>query len=163
MCESSCGNGIVEPGEECDGGPNCTANCFTKRPCTEAGAYSSPINGHCYFVQSGLVNYSTALASSCPAGTHLATLADIAENEAGLSAVVGDPNDAWIALKAPSQLGVYTWQATTSEAFDSTRFHGFAGNEPNESSAPNCVRVVNGSGWKDISCSNDYDSLCERE
>ena len=42
VCESSCGNGVVEPGEECDGGPNCTANCYLKRPCTEANSFSSP-------------------------------------------------------------------------------------------------------------------------
>jgi hypothetical protein len=164
VCESSCGNGVVDPGEECDGGAGCTANCFMKRPCTEPGAVLSPINGHCYFIQPGPVDYSHALASTCPAGTHLATLADIAENEAGMTAVVGDANDAWIALKASSQLGVYSWQAPTSEAFNSRRFHGFAGVEPNEPSTPNCVRVVDGFGWKDISCGNStYDALCERE
>jgi hypothetical protein len=162
VCESSCGNGVIEPGEECDGGPNCTANCYTKRPCTEAGAYSSPINGHCYFVQSGTVNYSTAL-NSCPAGTHLATLADISETEASAVAVTGDANDAWIALKAASTLGVYAWGALSSEAFNSRRYHGFQGNEPNETGTPNCVRVVDGQGWKDTSCNNNYDSLCERE
>jgi hypothetical protein len=163
VCESSCGNGVVEPGEECDGSPGCTANCYLKRSCTEAGAYSSPINGHCYFVQTGLVNYSTALNGTCPAGTHLATLADISETEASAVAVTGDPNDAWIALKAPSTLGVYTWQQPSSEAFNSRRYHGFQGTEPNENSTPNCVRVVDGMGWKDISCNNTYDSLCERE
>lgn len=162
VCESSCGNGVVEPGEECDGGPNCTANCYTKRPCTEAISYSSPINGHCYFVQTGLVNYATAL-NSCPAGTHLATLADVAEGEAGLSAIAGNANDAWIALKAASTLGVYAWGATTSEDFNSRRYHGFTGAEPNETSTPNCVRESASQGWRDISCSNSYDSLCERE
>ena len=164
VCESSCGNGVQEPGEECDGGPNCTATCALKRPCTEAGAYSSPVNGHCYFVQSGLVSYSTALSSGCPSGSHLATLADVRRGRGGRwRPVAGNPNDAWIALKAPSTLGVYSWQATTSEDFNSRRYHGFAGAEPNESSTPNCVREVDGLGWRDISCSNDYDSLCERE
>ncbi len=95
-CESSCGNGIVDPGEECDGGSTCTANCFTKRTCTESGGVVSPVNGHCYFVQHGLVDFSHALSSSCPSGTHLATPADLAEEEAALQAVVGDGNDAWI-------------------------------------------------------------------
>jgi len=53
--------------------------------------------------------------------------------------------------------------APSSEAFDSTRYHGFSGAEPNESSTPNCVRVSDGLGWRDISCNNTYDSLCERE
>jgi hypothetical protein len=163
VCESSCGNGVVEPGEECDGSPGCTATCAMKRPCTEAGGYVSPINGHCYFVQAGPVDYSHALASTCPSGSHLATLADIAENEAGATAVIGNPNDPWIALKASSQVGSYSWGALSSEAFDSRRFHGFSGNEPNEGATPNCVRLVDGAGWKDINCNNTYDALCERE
>ncbi|MCA1663179.1 MAG: C-type lectin domain-containing protein, partial [Myxococcales bacterium] len=163
VCESSCGNGVVEAGEECDGGANCTANCYVKRPCTEPGAYSSPINGHCYFVDHNVVNQSTALSSSCPSGTHLATLADVAETEAGLAADVGNVNDAWIALKAASTVGQYSWQEPTSEAFNSRRYHGFTGIEPNETTAPNCVRVVDASGWRDAPCSNTYDALCERD
>jgi hypothetical protein len=162
VCETSCGNAILEPGEECDGGPGCTATCQLKRPCTEAGGVVSPINGHCYFVQTATVDYSHALSSTCPAGTHLATLADISESEAGQLAISGSA-DAWIALRASSQLGVYAWGAPSSEAFDSTRYHGFAGNEPNETGTPNCVRLVDGQGWKDITCGNNFNALCERE
>jgi hypothetical protein len=162
VCENSCGNGVVEPGEECDGGANCTANCALKRPCTEPGAISSPINGHCYIDVAASVNYSTALNGTCPTGTHLATLADMAETEAGLLAL-GVLTEAWIALKAPTTLGQYVWQAPTSEAFDSRRYHGFAGAEPNETTTPNCVRLVSGFGWKDKSCGDLFDALCERE
>ena len=135
----------------------------SKRPCTEAKGVSSPINGHCYFVQTANANYNNALTNTCPTGTHLATLADIAEEEAASQAISGNGDDAWIALKAASQLGVYAWGALSSEAFNSRRYHGFAGNEPNEPNTPNCVRLVDGAGWKDIDCGNDYDALCERE
>ncbi|HEY1584539.1 MAG TPA: C-type lectin domain-containing protein, partial [Polyangia bacterium] len=108
-------------------------------------------------------NFTNALNATCPSGTHLATLADVAENEAAMQAISGNGDDAWIALKATSSLGSYAWQAPSSEAFDSRRFHGFAGAEPNEPDTPNCVRLVDGAGWKDIDCANDYDALCERE
>ena len=163
VCENSCGNGVVDPGEECDGGASCTATCMLKRPCTEAKAVSSPINGHCYFVQTANANYSNALATTCPAGTHLATLADIAEEESAAQAISGNGDDAWIALKASSQVGVFAWGALSSEAFNSRRYHAFAGNEPNQGSTPSCVRLVDGAGWKDIDCGNDYDAMCERE
>ncbi|HWE29777.1 MAG TPA: C-type lectin domain-containing protein, partial [Polyangia bacterium] len=79
------------------------------------------------------------------------------------SAIAGNGTDAWIALKAPSTVGQYLWEESTSEAFNSRRYHGFAGAEPNETSAPNCVRLADGIGWRDISCSNTYDSVCERD
>ncbi len=161
VCESSCGNGVVDPGEECDGGAGCTANCALKRPCTEAGAVSSPFNGHCYFPVGVNVNYSTALSSSCPAGTHLATLADIAESEAGMAAI--GANDAWIALKSTQTVGVFNWQAPTSEAFDSRRFHGFTQVEPNEGAVPACTRLQANYGWRDQNCGNTYDAMCERD
>ena len=50
-----------------------------------------------------------------------------------------------------------------NDAFNSRRFHGFTGNEPNENSTPACVRVSSGIGWRDINCNNNYDALCERD
>jgi hypothetical protein len=162
VCETGCGNGRVEPGEECDApGATCTASCMTKRACTEPGAVSSPVNGHCYIPVNQSLNYSQALVS-CPTGTHLATLGDISESESGLSAVSYLPADAWIALRAPSTLGVYQWEAASSETFLSRRYHGFSGAEPNENSTPNCARETT-IGWRDVPCSNTYDILCERE
>ena len=43
VCENTCGNLVVEPGEECDAaGPDCTATCKKVRPCTEAGGSRIP-------------------------------------------------------------------------------------------------------------------------
>lgn len=162
ICENSCGNGVVDPGEECDGGAACTATCRTRRACTEGAAYSSPINGHCYFAINNSVDYPTALNSTCPAGTHLATLGDISETEAGQLAM-GAVTDAWIALRAGSTVGLFSWQAPSFEVFNSRRYHGFAGTEPNENSTPNCVRLVANDSWKDRSCTDVYGTLCERD
>jgi hypothetical protein len=163
VCESGCGNGLVEPGEECDppSSATCTNSCRLRRACTESGAVSSPVNGHCYIPINSNQNYSQAL-NGCPQGTHLATLGDQSESDSGIQAVGNIANDAWIALRAPSQLGVYQWEALTNELFVSRRFHGFTGNEPNENSTPNCTRITT-AGWKDIPCNNNYGILCERE
>jgi cysteine-rich repeat protein len=162
VCETGCGNGKVEPGEECDApGATCTKSCMTVRACTEAGAVSSPVNGHCYIPIDTAITYSQAL-TSCPTGTHLATLGDMSESDSGLKAVSNIPDDAWIALKAPATLGLYTWQEMSAETFLSRRYHGFEGAEPNEATAPNCAREST-VGWRDIQCSSDYAILCERE
>jgi Lectin C-type domain len=161
ICENECGNGAVEPGEGCDeAGPNCTSTCQTMVPCTEAGGVVSPVNGHCYFALPSLVTFDQAM-SACPSGTHLATLDSIAESEAGALAVGG--SDAWIALTASVTQGDYAW-TNGSDVFDSTRYHGFSGDEPNDTAAaPYCTRITPVSGWKDQQCTLTHPTLCERD
>jgi hypothetical protein len=162
VCENECGNGVVEPGEGCDPpGVQCTNTCQVKRTCTEAGGVVSPVTGHCYFTVNNLVTYTTAL-NQCPAGTHLASLNDLAENEAGTLAC--GANDAWIALRAQTTNYGFKWEIPT-EIFQSRRYHGFAGTEPNDALVPDCSRVSPGFGWRDRGCNAGFTffSLCERE
>jgi hypothetical protein len=164
VCENECGNGVVDPGEACDPpGPACTSTCQAKATCTEAGGVVSQITGHCYFATATLVDYPTALAS-CPAGTHLASLDEPAETEAGYAAMGTAVTDAWIALKAATNLSLFSWDATANaNPFDSRRYHGFASPEPNETATPACGRLSVGVGWRDKSCTTLYGSLCERD
>jgi hypothetical protein len=161
VCENECGNGLVDPGEGCDPpGPGCTTSCQKARTCTEVGGVLSQVNGHCYFALATAVSFPTAL-TACPAGTHLATLDEIAESEAGALATGGV--DAWIALRAAITQGLYSW-AVGSDIFNSMRYHGFAADEPNESGTPPlCARITPTQGWKDRSCDELYVPLCERE
>jgi hypothetical protein len=160
ICENECGNGVVDPGEECEGGAGCTATCQKVRACSEPGAASSPINGHCYFALTTPLAFTDALAA-CPAGTHLATLDEIAESEAG--ALASSSGQSWIALRAAVTQGQFAW-AVGSDVFDSLRYHGFMGSEPNDTSTPPiCARIDPLQGWKDQPCANLYPALCERE
>jgi len=120
----------------------------------------SPVNGHCYFALPTAVTFADAL-TACPSGTHLATLDSIAESEAGALAVGG--SDAWIALTATAAQGDYAW-TVGAEVFDSTRYHGFTGEEPNDTGgAPYCARITPVSGWKDQQCTIAHLPLCERD
>ncbi|HEY7956648.1 MAG TPA: lectin-like protein [Polyangia bacterium] len=165
VCETGCGNGVVEPGEQCDPpGASCTATCQSRAACTEAGAISSTVNGHCYFALASAYSYASALAA-CPAGTHLATLNEPVESEAALKAIA---SDSWIALSAMSVPGDFSWDVGT-EVFDPQRYHGFTGaTDPNQA-APACAVVTNvppsgNPGWRDRGCTTDvYPPLCERD
>jgi hypothetical protein len=159
VCESTCGNGKVEPGEGCDPpGPGCTATCKTKLPCTEAGAVSSPITGRCFFPVGAAVDFATAQAA-CPSGTHLATIKSMADDETAQAAIT---TDSWIALRA-DHMTDFKWVAGPASDFNPRRFHGFMAPEPNSSGSPTCVRISKGAGWKDHPCDNKYVALCERE
>jgi hypothetical protein len=164
VCETGCGNGVVEPGEECDPpGSSCTQTCKRVRSCTENGGRVSPINGHCYFEIKNNVDYATAL-TSCPSGTHLATVSDISENESVIAAIGATGPDAWLALRASKDVINFTWEAPTAEPFTPSRFHGFTlTEEPNEGQAPSCVRASFSSGWRDKGCSSVFATMCERD
>jgi hypothetical protein len=164
VCESSCGNGKVDPGETCDPpGPTCSKTCQTIATCTEAGGVSLAENGHCYFPTATALPYSAALAAACPSGTHLATLNFPAETEAALKAIAAD---SWIALSAMQTLGLFQWDVPGA-IFDATRYHDFGGNDPNQP-PPAGVVVTNTPpsgppGWRDRATTDNYVSLCERD
>jgi hypothetical protein len=162
LCEHGCGNGVVEPGETCEGGAGCTATCRTVAACTEAGAVSSPASGHCYFASATAVDYATALGA-CPAGTHLATPESPSETRAALGAA--GATDAWIAVHATTLYDFsFDGAGASAPLLDVGRYHGFTGTDPDELAAPACVRLkVAATGWADHPCTDLWRPICERE
>ncbi len=164
VCELSCGNGVLDPGEACDPpSPGCTKTCRTISACTEAGGVVSPATGACYFKSAALVSYGAALLTACPSGTHLATPNGPIETEAALKATDAD---AWIGARAKGQPNQFSFDVS-GFSLDTTRYHGFVGPDPDQGIAPACVVAthgdVRGDGWRDRSCLTMSPSLCERD
>ena len=164
VCENSCGNGVVDPGETCDPpGAGCTAACQRIATCTEAGGQTAALTGNCFFETGTPAAYDpVATAALCPNGTHLAAPQTSDETQAAFTAAAGGA--AWIGLRAPTTLGVFQWDVP-GFTFVADRYHGFVGNDPNETATPQCVVVDPASplGWHDRACTNTYATLCERE
>jgi hypothetical protein len=163
LCESECGNAVVDPGEECDPpGAQCTAACKNVRPCTEAGGVSSPTSGRCYFETATAVDWTTA-TQACPVGTILAAPDDPNETAAALVAagVTG-----WMAMEAPTTAGVFQFHGVTRD-FNPRRYHGFLAPDPDVATPPACVSITKGDArgdsWRDRTCTTLYPALCERD
>jgi lectin-like protein/thrombospondin type 3 repeat protein len=164
VCENSCGNGLVDPGETCDPpGADCTVACQRKAICTETNGQLAALTGNCFFPAGTPAAYDPA-GGQCPAGTHLAAPQSPDETQAAFDASVGNAAALWIGLRAPTTLGVFAWDVA-GFSFVPDRYHGFVGNDPNEAATPQCVAVDPASplGWHDRACTNTYASLCERE
>jgi hypothetical protein len=165
VCENSCGNGVVEPGEECDPPAvgTCTSVCRKTRACTEPGGMVSPATGYCYFATATAVAYAAALASSCPTGTHLATPNGLMESETVDGTLA---SDSWIAVHAPTTAGVFVYDQTTP-TLDLPRYHGFVAPDPDMTTVPACGAfahtAASADGWRDRACTNTYPAVCERD
>jgi hypothetical protein len=161
VCQMMCGNGTIDPGEECDPpGAGCTSSCKKPRACTEAGGATSPVTGRCYFVAAAPATYDAAL-SACPAGTHLATPNQPSETEVVLKVAQAD---SWIALRSLANAN-FSWDVPGVK-FDARRYHGFVPPDP-DMIGPACAVVTHGDprgdGWRDRSCGTLYPAICERD
>jgi|GEM_PF-3343065 len=179
VCEHTCGNKIVDPGEECDPpGPTCTNTCKTIRTC-DSPSHISPITGHCYFLldQSTTKTFDEAKDICRPFGAHLATLNEPAETEAAFTALAIVPDSgvqpvfAWFALRANNQTAgeVNAFWDYNSESFVSRRYHAFTDPDP-DTIPPSCSVISlhynnfgTNDGWRDRFCSERDLILCERE
>jgi hypothetical protein len=122
--------------------------------CTEAGA--SRFGGHCYFVLAA-GSQASSQAACASRGAHLVTITSAAEQDhvARLSTA-----STWIGLTSPSatnDAASYRW--LTGEARVVDFWHP---GQPNDGHG--CVVAhYTDRLWRDVTCTNTYPALCERD
>ena len=164
---ATCGNQVIDPGEECDDGnpvegDGCTTLCRAGASCQAAdrpGAEAlsvDPGNGHCYARYTAAETFDGA-STACASGQgHLVTITSSAEQQgaAALGAVGGVY---WIGAvdDANDTDSVFAW--VTNEPWSYT---SFAPNEPDDDLAlggtGECLAIT-GTGWVDTNC--DFDAF----
>jgi len=147
-----CGNGMIDPGEECDdqnGSPDdgcdaCQAYCFD-------GEVEEPTTHHCYALFKSEKTRDEAKKACSGVGLYLATITSA--GELALIAPLDDGDDRWLGgLKVN---GLWTWE--TGEPW------GFATwdvGQPNDSGPCLDVRTAK-NVWNDDTCAELHDFICE--
>lgn len=165
----ACGNGILEPPEECDdgdthNGDGCDELCVVV---CEMGGFKRPLTNHCYWAFGNDKSWNEARVSceGLGGGAHLATLLNAAERDFVDDVV--DPNDKyWLGGDDFRMDGTFVW--VTGEPFPTDLW---SSGEPNDGGAiggeQDCVAAfdVGGSSNDDLddeNCDQNLDWVCER-
>lgn len=172
-----CGNGVREPGEECDDGDSddgdgCTSGCKVVCP-KQHGVVLNPINGHCYWrIKKGIGLGGGWLeqANKCvQAGGYLASLRSAEENE--FVRKLHTDREVWIGAtdgKGAQEPGVGKYGWISKEPFD---YAAWAPGEPNAfafgcppvlaTCYEHCAVQRTDGLWNDQNCNDGQDAICE--
>jgi Lectin C-type domain len=183
--DASCGNGFIEPPEQCDPGvpdtsvPGCTRTCKIDCDAGDLPTFLDPTSNHCYFLLSSDAETPKAAAEGCKArGAHVVTLGSQSEQLAltQLNLSTKTPR-LWLGLEPtpPTDGGAFTYSAVVDEpgvAAPGACRGCYAPNEralfPHSEKADGsaeCVTWRQGDVplWSNVSCDSNYPTVCERE
>ncbi|MEP7127001.1 MAG: lectin-like protein [Byssovorax sp.] len=152
ICErapaGSCGDGIVQPGEECDDAiPSTWFTCTACKIACNAGEFEDPATRHCYRVVPALVTSAQAVNACVALGAHLAAINTPAEN-ALIQAHTTAPS--WIGLGQGA-----AWINTDPFCFTNNLGSGGPGK--------GCSTILPDGTWSAIPCASTRGYVCERE
>ena len=157
-----CGNGAIDPPEECDDGNSldgdgCSAACVVE--CGAGpGEEQDPDTHHCYLYlpAPGPWSMHESACESWRAGAKLAVVRNIAE-----ASFIATANPAlpqlWLGGTNRGSGSVFTW--IDGEPFD---YAPWESGQPNNPTVLACVALNGGTGFVDIPCdTTDVDGVCE--
>jgi hypothetical protein len=153
---SSCGDGVIDPGEECDDKGSTAQGCtHCTVDCAEPGAFKDPATAHCYWIPevSGSFFESTVTCELGPGG-RLATVTSTAELAVIASHLEGA---AWIGASALGN-GQLAW--LDGEPWD---YVAWASGEPSLGGKNLCVKLGGPPALFAMDdCAQARAALCER-
>lgn len=154
VCErspaGSCGDGVVQPGEECDDGAAASPyfDCSGCKLACKAGEFEDPTTRHCYRVVPDLVTSNNAASACAGLGAYLAAINTPEEN------ALIQPH-----IMAPTWIGLSSASEATWTNGDPVCYSNVPGGGPIQKGC--AVMLLDGT-WA-TSCSANRGYVCERE
>jgi cysteine-rich repeat protein len=153
-----CGNGVIEPGEECD-----DQNSFANDGCTGCvvdcegqGAFKDPGSHHCYWSGAFKLTFSQAAFTCKLKGGYLAAITSAAELDAVHAHVQGD---VWLGGNDLVLEGDYVWSDGEPWSFTAWKLGEPSGDVDHH----DCIKLTDtGPAFDDVDCDQKRASLCER-
>lgn len=154
-----CGDGVVEPPEDCDDsntntGDGCSSTCFDEKSCVSA-SYAGANYAFC-------LDPHTFLEAEYVCKGYDATLAvpdDAAENDwvASTAMSLGNQNY-WIGVDDQEEEGKYVKPDGTP-----VTFFAWGNGKPDGNDAQNCVSIdpAAGGSWNDKVCTQQFGAICK--
>ena len=136
-------------------------------PPSACAAGETELAGHCYFLTPSAQSFSAAQATCAArgAGWNLTSIESASENSFVASLAAG--TEFWLSGTDSAVEGTFVWANGTrfwsgglSGSAPSGVYANFVSGEPNDSG--DCLRIVAGGQWRDVSCTATYRAVCEK-
>ena len=156
---TTCGNGTIDAGEECEDGPSVKeGRCVGCRlACPDGG---KAFGGHCYAVYKSFKGWDDARKECEKKKAHLVTIGSSTENE-HVWLLVGkqqyNPTGYWLGLSDLASENTFVWVTAEDVVFTA-----WGANEPNDFFNEDCASFgVSDGRWSDVGCGVIRGFVCE--
>jgi hypothetical protein len=136
-------------------------------PPATCGTGETEFAGHCYVATASAQTFSAASTTCAARGAGWAVVAIESATENSFVSSLTGASEYWLSGTDATTEGTFVWSTGAtfwtgglSGAAPAGVYANFVSGEPNDSG--DCLRIVSGGQWRDVSCSSSFRAICEK-